>query len=317
MPRKAACHGQPVRRPAIVRIAGAAVLLALLGGCEAIYDDTKGWANRVEASFLKKMHELAEPEPEPGPGPDAAPADAEPALAEAKPASEAPPAVPVTPVDTARLPELPATPDQTPALSAPAGPARHAPEGLMAATADGLLAPAAEPAPGEAEKAPMAEAAKTPAPEAAAGETKTAALPPKPLPKPERAPPPRAPEVPAAAPSGSPEKPAEKNMAEAAKAPSGAPPAADADVAMVLHLSSLRSEEAAKREWSDLQRSFPDSLGQMGADIQRAELGDKGVYYRVLAGPLPSRKAASQTCEELKAKDAKQYCRVLPSQPPS
>jgi hypothetical protein len=84
---------------------------------------------------------------------------------------------------------------------------------------------------------------------------------------------------------------------------------------MVLHLSSLRSEAAAKREWSELQQVFPDRLSGMDAEFRRTELGDKGTFYRLLAGPLPSKSAAKEACAALKAKDAKQYCRVLPSKP--
>jgi cell division septation protein DedD len=92
--------------------------------------------------------------------------------------------------------------------------------------------------------------------------------------------------------------------------------AADEDAhAVVLHLSSLRSEDAAKREWTDLQHNYPRPLAEMTAEIRRTELGGKGTFYRVLAGPLPSRDKAKQVCAELKAKDAKQYCRILPSKP--
>ncbi|MEQ9607195.1 MAG: SPOR domain-containing protein [Kiloniellaceae bacterium] len=209
------------------------------------------------------------------------------------PASETPPAVPLEAVDTAALPapppaapKAPAAPEATeaPALSATgveaAGAASGAPDGLMAEAAKDLSAPA----PAEAAQAPAADPAK--------GQAK---LPPKPLPKP----------APEAAPAAAP----------AAVADAEPAPAADAAVAMVLHLSSLRSEEAAKREWSDLQRSFPEPLGQMQAEFRRTELGDKGTYYRVLAGPLPSRDAARQVCDDLKAKKARQYCRIVPSQP--
>jgi hypothetical protein len=246
-------------------LAGCALLL---GGCDAIYDDTKGWANRLEASILDAAHKMGEPAAEKAPE------------AMAVPASETPPAVPVEAVDTAALPAPPLATNDTPALSAP-GPGTDAasgtPDGLMAEAAKDLTAPA--PAPAEAAKTPEADQAKS-----------QEKLPPKPLPKPQTA----------AAPDAAPE-----------------PAAADPAVAMVLHLSSLRSEEAAKREWSDLQRSFPEPLGQMQAEFRRTDLGDKGAYYRVLAGPLPSRDAARQVCADLKAKKARQYCRIMPSQPQS
>jgi cell division septation protein DedD len=122
------------------------------------------------------------------------------------------------------------------------------------------------------------------------------ALPPHPQPKPE------VPAMAKAEPQAAAEKPEE--MA-----------AGDAAHAVVLHLSSLRSEEAAKREGSDLQHNFPRPLAAMPVEIHRTEHGEKGPVYRVLAGPLPSQAKAKEVCAELKAKDAKQYCRILPSKP--
>ena len=146
-----------------------------------------------------------------------------------------------------------------------------------------------------------------------AGEAETPAKPAEPAAAPEQAmatptaPQPK-PAVPATA-GKAPEEPSEKAPEKSTE------PAKDAAVQMVLHLSSLRSEEAANREWSDLQRSFPAPLGQMEAEIRRTDLGDKGTFYRVLAGPLPSPDEARQVCSALKAKDTKQYCRVMPSEP--
>ncbi|MPZ12375.1 MAG: hypothetical protein GEU89_19510 [Kiloniellaceae bacterium] len=246
------------------RIAGGALLLILLAGCDAIYDDTKGWANRLEASILGASQGTAEAATHPD-----ASADIMQKAAPNRPTEMAPPpAVPIEPVDTTALA----------ALGAP--PARQtAPEGMMAAASDALLVGQAE---DTAQTAPAA---------AAAPPDEAVAMPPAPTPKPE--------------------VPAEVQKAAQATAKT----AADTVVEMVLHLSSLRSEEAAKRNWSDLQRSFPGPLGQMEAEIRRTELGDKGTFYRVLAGPLPSRDKARQVCDALKAKDAKQYCRVMPTKP--
>jgi cell division septation protein DedD len=55
----------------------------------------------------------------------------------------------------------------------------------------------------------------------------------------------------------------------------------------------------------------------MQAEFRRTELGEQGTFYRVLAGPLPSDSAAKNACAALKAKNAKQYCRVLPPKPKS
>jgi hypothetical protein len=247
----------------------AVLLLAVLpGGCDAIYDDTKGWAGRLEASLLDAAHGTAEPTPD-----ATAPSRPADALAAARPGEMVPPpAVPVEPVATLALAAPGAQPAALPAApteaTAPDG--RAAPQGIMAAASEALLAGAAEPA---------AKAAQP------------AALPPTPRPKPD---------APAAA------KVADQTADQTA---------GGAVVAVVLHLSSLRSEAAAKRQWSDLQQSFPVPLGPLQAEFHRTDLGDKGTFYRVLAGPLPSRDEATQVCAALKAKDAKQYCRILPSKP--
>jgi len=263
-PALAAAAARPARpRTAPLR---AALLASLLTGplaaCDAIYDDTKGWANRLEAAILDTAHEMGEPDGVP------APEDATPAPVAKGGEMPAPPAVPVEPVTVAALP--------APPTEAPTGPSPEAvppaePEGAMADASAALLAVKAE-APAGA--APV---------ETAPAEATTAAVPP--------------------APKRKPAPPAAKETAD------------EALVAAVLHLSSLRSEEAAKREWSDLQRSFPEPLGQLQAEFRRTELGDKGTFYRVLAGPLPSPDAAAEVCAALKAKEARQYCRVLPSKP--
>ena len=237
----------------------AVLLLAVLpGGCDAIYDDTKGWAGRLEASLLGAAPGTAEPAPD-----ATAPSRPADAVAAARPEEMAPPpAVPVEPVAIRAL----AAPGPQP--GAPDGAA--GPQGIMAAASEALLAGAAK-APDDAPQ--------------------PAALPPIPKSKPE------APAV-----AKAPEQAADQTADESV-------------VAVVLHLSSLRSEEAAKRQWSDLQQSFPVPLGQLQAEFHRTDLGDKGTFYRVLAGPLPSRDEATQVCAALKAKDAKQYCRILPSKP--
>lgn len=227
------------------------LLPTLLGGCDALYDDTKGWARRLETSLLRTTHGEAEPQDEDAVNPAAV-----------KPAEmTAPPAVPVEPVTSVDL----AAPDIDDI------PEPEAPEGAMAAASEGLVAGAIT-AP-EAEAKPKAK------------ETQTAAAPALPKPKPAR-------------------KAAAIGQAED-----------DAVVAMMLHLSSLRSEEAAKRQWSDLQRSFPEPLGRLQAEFRRTDLGDRGTFFRVLAGPLPSRDDAAAACAALKAKSAEQYCRILPLKP--
>ncbi|HEY9550332.1 MAG TPA: hypothetical protein VIR45_12600, partial [Kiloniellaceae bacterium] len=72
-----------------------ALLPALVTGCDAIYEDTKGWASRLEASILESAEGDAAPAPAQGPTT---------ATIAAKPQEMAPPpAVPVTPVTATAL----------------------------------------------------------------------------------------------------------------------------------------------------------------------------------------------------------------------
>ncbi|HMA13736.1 MAG TPA: hypothetical protein VKP12_03050, partial [Kiloniellaceae bacterium] len=120
--------------PRPLQIALAVLLLpALLGGCDAIYDDTKGWANRLEASILKLGEE---PQPSPGPSPDAAPGTA-PGTPPALAAMPAPPAVPVEPVAVASLPESGAAPAARQPQPSPQTAETQVPDGMLA---DGVLA---------------------------------------------------------------------------------------------------------------------------------------------------------------------------------
>jgi len=65
-----------------------------------------------------------------------------------------------------------------------------------------------------------------------------------------------------------------------------------------VQLASSTSENDARATLSRLQKQFPNELGS-GA-VHRADLGSKGVYYRVQVGPL-SREAADKICTQLKA----------------
>ena len=67
-----------------------------------------------------------------------------------------------------------------------------------------------------------------------------------------------------------------------------------------IQLGSLRSPEAAKDEWARLKREHPDSLGKLTAVAVRADLGDKGVWYRVQTQVFDDAAAADRLCADLK-----------------
>jgi cell division septation protein DedD len=89
-------------------------------------------------------------------------------------------------------------------------------------------------------------------------------------------------------PSSAPAKPAE---ARTAPAQAGG---------LRLQLGAVRSEDVAREEWSRIKRRNADLLGRLSAVAIRADLGDKGVYYRIQAGPVADPAAADRICGELR-----------------
>lgn len=86
------------------------------------------------------------------------------------------------------------------------------------------------------------------------------------------------------------------------------PPAAGAPDVRI-QLASLRSgSDAARDAWGQLQRDYPDLLGNLTPSVEEAELGGNGVFYRLQAGPL-SAAEAENVCEMLKQKG--QACMVV------
>ena len=77
---------------------------------------------------------------------------------------------------------------------------------------------------------------------------------------------------------------------QAAPAPA---PAATASGAWVAQLAALKSEADAQAAWKRLQNANKDILGGLSSDIVRADLGAKGVFWRLRAGPVDEAQARS------------------------
>lgn len=69
----------------------------------------------------------------------------------------------------------------------------------------------------------------------------------------------------------------------------------------VVQVSSQRSEADAQASFRALQGKFPAVLGSHSPLIKRADLGEKGVYYRAMVGPFGTSEEASQFCGNLKS----------------
>ncbi|MBI1260096.1 MAG: hypothetical protein GC184_00065 [Rhizobiales bacterium] len=94
--------------------------------------------------------------------------------------------------------------------------------------------------------------------------------------------------------------------AQVAETTPATPPAPVADAApasggaYVVQLLALRDEASAKTAWAGLVKKQP-SLAGHALDIEKADLGDKGVYYRVRAAGFETKSAAASFCGALKA----------------
>ncbi|MGH6741833.1 MAG: SPOR domain-containing protein [Bradyrhizobium sp.] len=68
----------------------------------------------------------------------------------------------------------------------------------------------------------------------------------------------------------------------------------------LVQVSSQRSEADAQASFRVLQGKFPTVLGSHSPVVRRADLGEKGIYYRAMVGPFGSSEEASRFCGSLK-----------------
>lgn len=107
--------------------------------------------------------------------------------------------------------------------------------------------------------------------------------------------------APEAAPAPPPPAAAQRMAATAPTQLAPAPSAASSGTGgYLVQVSSQRSESDAKSSYKALQGKFPAVLGSHAPVIKRADLGDKGVYYRAMVGPFGSQEDAAQFCGNLK-----------------
>lgn len=132
-------------------------------------------------------------------------------------------------------------------------------------------------------------------------------------------PPPPQPQPPTSRPSAAPAQPAAPAAPPASVAraapPAAATAAASAAVAPAaggryrVQLAAVRSNEDAGREWEKMRRAHPDLLGPLALNVVRADLGDRGTFYRIQAGPFSDEASAKELCRRLSEK--KMGCLVV------
>lgn len=69
----------------------------------------------------------------------------------------------------------------------------------------------------------------------------------------------------------------------------------------LVQISALRSEAAATDAWKRASRSHPQIFEGASMSIERADLGAKGVFYRLRAGAFGSREGAADFCSAYKS----------------
>ena len=66
-------------------------------------------------------------------------------------------------------------------------------------------------------------------------------------------------------------------------------------------LTSQKTRMDALKMFADLQQKYGDVLGTKTPDVQEANLGDKGMWYRAVVGPPGSKDGANNVCSQLKS----------------
>ena len=125
------------------------------------------------------------------------------------------------------------------------------------------------------------------------------------------APPAIAPAAPRAAQTAPPPAPPATTPAALRAAPPAPPPARPtaaangtaASGAAVLQLGAFENEAAATSAWTRF-RTLYDSTGTLSPDVQKVDLGAKGIWYRLRVGPFADRPAAVDACVKLKTEGA-------------
>jgi cell division septation protein DedD len=70
-----------------------------------------------------------------------------------------------------------------------------------------------------------------------------------------------------------------------------------------VQLASVKSDQSARQEWVRLQKVHAGLLDDLTLDVQRADLGDRGIFFRIRTGPFPNRATAQDMCAQIKAAD--------------
>ena len=75
-----------------------------------------------------------------------------------------------------------------------------------------------------------------------------------------------------------------------------------------IHLASFSNEANALGGWAALKARYPDHLNSKTYALRLADLGDRGIFVRLIAWPFPDSASARAVCADLQRRA--QYCAV-------
>ena len=107
------------------------------------------------------------------------------------------------------------------------------------------------------------------------------------------------------------ETPVSAALADAGAELDTAEPPATADEASLwrAHIASYRSPGGVSNAWEVLRDEMPALVSKLALTTERIDLGaEKGIYYRLLAGPFASRDDAGRFCKALKGEKPDAWC---------
>jgi cell division septation protein DedD len=70
-----------------------------------------------------------------------------------------------------------------------------------------------------------------------------------------------------------------------------------------LQIAAVKTSEAAKEEWDRIRRQNGDLLGALGFISERVDLGDRGIFYRIQAGPIADPQEGERICTLLRQRN--------------
>jgi cell division septation protein DedD len=135
----------------------------------------------------------------------------------------------------------------------------------------------------------MPPPAAAPGPAPTPAQQKLAAVPPAPQ---------AAPAAPAPAPAADPQPVAAIPPPKPKPAPAPAPAA---PTKYVVQVGSKENQTDALATFADMQQKYPSLLASYRPMVQKANLGAKGIWYRLRIGPIADKSAANKLCSELKS----------------